>query len=149
MWADRYFKLKILIFCMSTSRKISEAENILEKMKIQPSTDFKIQCKDFCKIVNEIFLDFSDEYAVKFGFQANHTSFEKFKVLAKKAGKIEAINFLIWYEKEYKRLRNDPTFGNLLEKEPSMPENQHDTIRTCSALLDEIKNTIYYAYENF
>lgn len=134
---------------MSTAKKIFEAEKSIEEMTRLSDSSFKMEFENFVRTVNEILSHFLDEYAVKFGFQSSHISFEKFKVMAKKAGKIEAINFLIWYEKEYKRLRNDLEFGKFLEKGASMSEDRQDTIRTCSALLDEIKKTIYHAYENF
>ena len=134
---------------MSTARKIIEAERHLEKIKKLSNSDFKLEFENFGKAINDVFVHFLDEYNVKFGLKIEHISFEKFRTVAKKTGKIEAINFLIWYEKEYKKLKNNPEFGKLLEREFTPPQNQQDAIRICSTLLDEIKKTIYYAYGNF
>jgi len=134
---------------MSTSRHISTAENILLKIKNPSNPDYKSEVRNFIKIMNEIFLNFLDEYNLKFRLEIKHVSFEKFKTVAKKTGNINAINFLIWYEKEYKKLKNEPEIGMLLEKEVEIPPNQNDATKKCSMLLDEIKKLIYYAYENF
>lgn len=132
---------------MSAARKISEAEEILIKIQNTPS-NFKLELENFVRTINDVFLRLLDEYNVKFGLGIKRIGFEKFKSIAKKAGKIDAINFLIWYEKEYKKLRDDPEFGKFLEKEFTIQED-HDIIRSCSALLDRVKNMTYYAYENF
>ena len=132
---------------MSTSRHISTAENILLKIKNPSNPDYKSEVRNFIKIMNEIFLNFLDEYNLKFRLEIKHVSFEKFKTVAKKTGNINAINFLIWYEKEYKKLKNEPEIGMLLEKEVEIPPNQNDATKKCSMLLDEIKKLIYYAYE--
>ena len=134
---------------MSTSRQISTAENILLKIKNPSNPDYKSEVRNFIKIMNEIFLNFLDEYNLKFRLEIKHVSFEKFKTVAKKTGNINAINFLIWYEKEYKKLKNEPEIGMLLEKEVEIPPNQNDATKKCSMLLDEIKKLIYHAYENF
>ena len=134
---------------MSTSRHISTAENILLKIKNPSNPDYKSEVRNFIKIMNEIFLNFLDEYNLKFRLEIKHVSFEKFKTVAKKTGNINAINFLIWYEKEYKKLKNESEIGMLLEKEVEIPPNQNDATKKCSMLLDEIKKLIYYAYENF
>ena len=134
---------------MSTSRQITNAENILLSIKDPSNLEYKSEVRDFIKLINEILLNFLEEYNLKFGLEINHISFEKFKSVAKKTGKIEAINFLIWYEKEYKKLKNDPDIGILFEREFEMPFSQKDVSEKCSMLLDEIKKLIYYAYGNF
>ena len=134
---------------MSTARKIIEAEKSVEMLRELSNDNFKTEFENFCGIISDMFLHFLDEYNVKFGLRIERISFEKFKTIAKRNGKIEAINFLIWYEKEYKKLKNNPEFGRFLEKEFEMPQNQQDAIKISSALLDETKKTIYYAYENF
>ncbi len=132
---------------MSAARKIIEAEHILINLE-NVNNNFKSELERFTKTISDVFSHLLDEYNVKFGLKTEHISLEKFKTLAKKAGKIEAINFLIWYEKEYKKIKNNSDFGHLLEKESTL-ENNSDTIRSCSALLNEIKKMTYYAYENF
>ena len=134
---------------MGTSRQISTAENILMKINDPSNKDYESEVKNFIKVLNDIFLNFLDEYNLKFGLKINHISFEKFKTVAKKEGKIEAINFLIWYEKEYKKLKNNPEIGSLLEKKSETPISHNDAINKCSTLLDEIKKLVYYAYSNF
>ena len=134
---------------MSTSRQITNAENILLSIKDPSNLEYKSEVRDFIKLINEILLNFLEEYNLKFGLEINHISFEKFKSVAKKTGKIEAINFLIWYEKEYKKLKNDPEIGILFEREFEMPFSQKDVSEKCAVLLDEIKKLIYYAYGNF
>lgn len=132
---------------MSAARKISEAEETLIKIQNTPR-NFKLELENFVRTINDVFLQLLDEYNVKFGLGIKRIGFEKFRSVAKKAGKIDAINFLIWYEKEYKKIRDDPELGKFLEKEFTIQEDQH-TIRSCSALLDRVKNMTYYAYENF
>jgi len=128
---------------MSAARKISEAENILVKLKSSPD---KSEFERFIRTIHDVFLYLLDEYNVKFGLKIDKIGLEKFKTIAKRAGKIEAINFLIWYEKEYKKLRNDPEIGQLLEREFTIPK---DIVSASIRLLDEIRKIAYYAYENF
>ena len=134
---------------MSTSKQITNAENILLRIKDPSNLEYKSEVRDFIKLINEILLNFLEEYNLKFGLEINHISFEKFKSVAKKRGKIDAINFLIWYEKEYKKLKNDPDIGILFEREFEMPFSKKDVSEKCSMLLDKIKKLIYYAYGNF
>jgi len=125
---------------MSTAQKISEAEKILAILESGEKFD------NFVGIVHDIFLHLLDEYNVKFGLKIDRMGLEKFKTVAKKSGNIDAISFLIWYEKEYKKLRNDPELGQFLEKEYSTP---NDMVQIGARLLDEAKKIAYYAYENF
>ena len=133
---------------MSASRKIAEAENILLKLN-EPNVDFRSELEKFVKTIHDVFLHLLEEYNVKFGLGIKHVGLEKFKSTAKKAGNIGAINFLIWYEKEYKKLRNNPEFGKFLEKEYELQEDQTNIIMSCYTLLDETKKMVYYSYENF
>lgn len=128
---------------MSAARKISEAENIFAKIK---NSQEKTEFESFIKTIHDMFSHLLDEYNVKFGLKIDKMGLEKFKTVAKRAGKIDAINFLIWYEKEYKKLRNDPDLGQYLEREYQMPQ---DMIIVCTRLLDESRKIAYYAYENF
>jgi hypothetical protein len=128
---------------MSAARKISDAEIILAKLK---NSQEKSEFENFIKTIHDVFSHLLDEYNVKFGLKINKIGLEKFKTVAKRAGKIDAINFLIWYEKEYKKLRNDPEIGKYLEREYQMPQ---DMSTTCTRLLDETRKIAYYAYENF
>jgi 2-oxoglutarate dehydrogenase complex dehydrogenase (E1) component-like enzyme len=133
---------------MTASKKISEAQTILHKMQ-NTSQDIHLDTNNFVRTIHDMFSHLLDEYNVKFGLEMNHVNLEKFKSYARKTGKIEAINFLIWYEKEYKKLRNNQEFGKLLEKEYVPTKNNADVVRLCSILLDEAKKMAYYAYENF
>ncbi|MBM3906260.1 MAG: hypothetical protein FJ354_06265 [Thaumarchaeota archaeon] len=125
---------------MSTAQKISQAEKILARLESPEKFD------SFVGIIHDIFLHLLDEYNIKFGLKMDRVGLEKFKTIAKKSGNIDAINFLIWYEKEYKKLRNDPELGQFLEKEYSAP---NDMVQIGARLLDEAKKISYYAYENF
>ena len=87
-----------------------------------------------------------DEYNVKFGLKIEKIGLEKFKTVAKKSGNIDAINFLIWYEREYKKFKNDSELGKFLEKEYTVPK---DMKNTAFRLLEESKKIVYFAYENF
>jgi len=134
---------------MTAAKKISESEIILQKMQNLSEQETQVELHSFVKNIHEIFLHLLDEYNVKFSLKIERIGLEKFKSVAKKAGKIDAINFLIWYEREYKKLRNDPEFGKILEREHATLESKSDIIRICSALLNEAKKMSYYAYENF
>ena len=125
---------------MTTAQKISEAEKILAQL--DSPENFNI----FLGIIHEIFLHLLDEYNVKFGLKINKIGLEKFKSVAKKSANIDAINFLIWYDKEYKNLRNDPQLGQFLEKEYTIPENMR---KIGSILLDETRKIVYQAYEKY
>ncbi|MFM7795721.1 MAG: hypothetical protein ACKO7N_03060 [Candidatus Nitrosotenuis sp.] len=125
---------------MTTAQKISEAEKILAEL--DSAEKFQI----FLQIIHEIFLHLLDEYNLKFGLKINKIGLEKFKSVAKKSANIDAINFLIWYDKEYKNFRNDPKLGQFLEKEYTVPENMR---KTGSLLLDETRKIVYHAYEKY
>ena len=133
---------------MTASRKIAEAENILADLKKLSGDEFKQELKNFVKTVNDVFLHLLDEYNVKFGLKIQRVGIEKFKVIAKKAGKVEAINFLIWYEKEYRNLKNNSTFGHFLEENYTIQDVNFD-INSCVEFLELVKKMSYYAYENF
>jgi hypothetical protein len=128
---------------MSAARKISEAQIILAKLQ---NSQEKSEFENFIKTIHDVFSHLLDEYNVKFGLKIEKIGLEKFKTVAKRAGKIDAINFLIWYEKEYKKLRNNPDLGQYLEREYQIPQ---DMIIICTRLLDETRKIAYYAYENF
>mgnify|MGYP003332269602 FL=1 len=125
---------------MTTAQKISEAEKILAEL--DSAEKFQI----FLQIIHEIFLHLLDEYNLKFGLKINKIGLEKFKSVAKKSANIDAINFLIWYDKEYKNFRNDPELGQFLEKEYTVPENMR---KTGSLLLVETRKIVYHAYEKY
>ncbi|MEM3065561.1 MAG: hypothetical protein QW177_09380 [Candidatus Nitrosotenuis sp.] len=131
---------------MTAARKIFEAESILAKM--ERSEKIGSESVSFLGVIHDVFSHLLDEYSIKFGCSADRIGLEKFKAKAKKTGNLNAINFLIWYEKEYKKLRDNPEFGHLLDKE--MPTGtEGDIVRTCSNLLKETKSVVFYAYENF
>ncbi len=134
---------------MTSARKITEAENILAEMQKLPDDEFESELKNFIKTINDVFLHLLDEYNVKFRLGIQHLGLDKFKTTAKKMGNLEAINFLIWYEKEYRKLRNYPTFGQFFEREHTVEGNKSDIIKTCSMLLDATKKLTYQSYENF
>ena len=133
---------------MTAFRKITEAENILADLKKLSDDEFKQKLENFVKTVNDVFLHLLDEYNVKFGLKIQRVGIEKFKVVAKKTGKVEAINFLIWYEKEYRRLRNNSKFGHFLEENYTIQDINFD-INSCVDIMEATKKMVYYAYENF
>ncbi|MGI0003891.1 MAG: hypothetical protein ACREAX_01205 [Candidatus Nitrosotenuis sp.] len=137
---------------MTAARKIAEAENIFAKMRSLPDDEFRVILYDFVKIIHAVFLHLLEEYNLKFDCKLDRASLEKFKVKAKRMGKIEAINFLIWYEREYRRIRSEPMFGSMLERDGMLVQdisNRNDVLDACSALLNEVKTMTYHAYENF
>ena len=125
---------------MTTAQKISLSENSISQ--IESPENFH----SFLKGIHEIFTHLLDEYNVKFGLKIEKIGLEKFKTVAKKSGNIDAINFLIWYEREYKKFKNDSQLGQFLEKEYTVPK---DMKNTASKLLEESKKIVYFAYENF
>lgn len=133
---------------MTAARKITEAENILANLKKISNDEFKHELENFVKTVNDVFLHLLDEYNVKFELKIQRICIEKFKVIAKRSGKVEAISFLIWYEKEYRKLRNNPTFGYFLEENHTIQDINFD-INSCVEFLEATKKMTYYAYENF
>ena len=137
---------------MTATRKIIESESILAKLQNLSDEQFKVELENFMKTVHDVFSHLLEEYNVKFDCKVERISLEKFKVKAKKTGKIGAINFLIWYEKEYKKIRNNSEFGYLLERDGDHSHdntNHTDIVSACIMLLNETKAMTYYAYENF
>ena len=136
---------------MTATRKIDEAEIILNRLGSN-TKEFESDLNLFAKTIHDIFTHLLEEYNTKFDFKLKHMSLGKFKKNAKKLGKIDAINFLIWYEKEYRKIKDDAMFNFLLvdgTEGAVFKENVEDTKRTCSLLLDRIRQMTYYAYENF
>lgn len=137
---------------MTAIRKINEAEIILNRLGSN-TEEFQSDLNLFVKIIHEIFTHLLEEYNTKFGFNLKHMSLEKFKKNARKLGRLDAINFLIWYEKEYRKIKNDTMFDFLLsediEQEIVFKESVEDGKKVCNLLLDRIRQMTYYAYENF
>jgi hypothetical protein len=133
---------------MTAARKIAEAEAILAKMHGLSGDELRGALGDFVRTIHETFSHLLEEYNLKFGCKIDKVSLEKFKTKAKKTGNINAINFLIWYEKEYKKIRDGPA-GSLLERDFSPDNTDSDIVSTCSILLDGARATSYNAYENF
>lgn len=137
---------------MTATRKIAEAEAILAKMQSQSDAEFLVVLNDFVKTVNEIFSHLLEEYQLKFDCKMDRAGLEKFKVRAKKSGNIRAISFLIWYEREYRKIKNEPMFVHMLERDGAYNRDissRGDVTNACSALLNETRTLAYYAYENF
>ncbi|MFY9300794.1 MAG: hypothetical protein WAO91_06365 [Candidatus Nitrosotenuis sp.] len=133
---------------MTATRKIAEAETILAKMQSK-SGDFISLLGVFVNTINDAFLHLLEEYNLKFDCKVDRISLEKFKVKAKRSGNIKAINFLIWYDKEYRKIRDGP-LGKMLEKNYQPDYADYDgIISSCSTLLNETRAMAYYAYENF
>lgn len=138
---------------MTATRKIDEAQTILGRL-VTDSGEFQTDLNLFAGIIHEIFTHLLDEYNAKFGFRLKHASLEKFKREARKLGRIDAINFLIWYEKEYRKIKDDPMFDFLMVRDTEkqdiiVRENPEHTKKICGLLLDRIRQMTYHAYENF
>lgn len=134
--------LDVSMLVMGAAKKLDEAQQ--ELSLLTTTKDPKIT--RFVRIIQDVYDTLLDEYSKKFGCGSGRTSLAKFKTSAKKAGNVHAINFLIWYEKEFRSVRNDPLVGNLLDS-----NSQHDSndIKSCSILLELTRNLVYHAYENF
>lgn len=127
---------------MSASRKLDEAQRLLTILATNKTVS---ELESFTKVIQETYSALLNEYNKKFGFQRGTISLAKFKAVAKKSGNIQAISFLIWYEKEYRAIRSDPKLESLFDaKNPDI-----QTLRSCSELLERTKKLVYYAYENF
>ena len=137
---------------MTAIRKITEAETILNRLGTN-AEEFQSDLNLFVKTIQEIFTNLLEEYNTKFDFKLKHMSLEKFKKNARKFGRLDAINFLIWYEKEYHRIKDDTMFdflfGDNTEHEIVLKKSAEDIKSTCNLLLDRIRQMTYYAYENF
>ncbi len=136
---------------MTAIRKITEAEIILNRLGAN-AEEFQSDLNLFLKTIREIFTNLLEEYNTKFDFKLKHVSLEKFKKNAKRSGRLDAINFLIWYEKEYHKIKDDTVFDFLLKdgiEQGIVLKKSEDIKRTCSLLLDRIRQMTYYAYENF
>lgn len=135
---------------MTAARKIVEAEVLLVKMRGLSGDEFRAALGDFVRTIHDVFSHLLEEYNLKFDCKLDRVGLEKFKVTAKKMGNIKAINFLIWYEKEYRKIRDNSEFGRLLEKnyEPDCA-GRDGIINACTMLLNQTRSMAYYAYENF
>lgn len=136
---------------MTAIRKIAEAETILNRLGTN-AEEFQSDLNIFVKTIQEIFTSLLEEYNTKFDFKLKHMSLGKFKKTARNLGRLDAINFLIWYEKEYRKIKDDTMFDFLFGDNTGhkvVLEKNEDVKRTCSLLLDRIRQMTYYAYENF
>ncbi len=132
---------------MTAAKKLTEAETILARIQ-STGNDFQPELVNFVKTMHDVFSHLLDEYNKKFDLKIERVGFDKFKVKAKKLGKIDAIRFLIWYEKEYRQIRDDEDCGYLLDK-CHQAVSDAKTVNACSILLGKAKNLVYHAYENF
>jgi hypothetical protein len=137
---------------MTTAKKITEAENILNRLKVCSTKEFEVELNNFVHSIHDIFSHLLDEYNKKFDLKIDRIGLEKFKVRAKKMGRIDAINFLIWYEKEYRKIKDDEICGYLLERKDNLDvdfSNMNNVITASSLLLNRAKTLAYSAYERF
>jgi hypothetical protein len=137
---------------MTTAKKITEAENILNRLKVCSTKEFEAELNNFVHSIHDIFSHLLDEYNKKFDLKIDRIGLEKFKVRAKKMGRIDAINFLIWYEKEYRKIKDDEICGYLLERKDNLDvdfSNMNNVITASSLLLNRAKTLAYSAYERF
>ena len=137
---------------MTAIRKITEAEIILNRLGANTG-EFQSDLNLFLNTIREIFTNLLEEYNTKFDFKLKHVSLEKFKKNARKIGRLDAINFLIWYEREYHKIKDDKMFDFLfegnIEQGIVLKKSAEDVKSTCSLLLNRIRQMTYYAYENF
>lgn len=138
------------VYFVTATKKISEAEEILQKMRNASGKELEDNFRVFASTIPEIFSHLLDEYNKKFGLKIEKMGLEKFKSRAKKAGKLDAIRFIIWYEKEYRKIRDDEICGVFLERERDLEfSNLQDGLNSCSEVLNKAREISYYAYENF
>jgi hypothetical protein len=126
-------------------KKLAEAETLLARIH---GTNNFLELTDFIKTMHDVFSHLLGEYNKKFDLKIDRIGLDKFKVRAKKLGKIDAIRFLIWYEKEYHQIKDDADCGYLLDKNSKIISDDK-TIGACSILLNKAKKLVYDAYENF
>ena len=134
---------------MSAARRIADAERILEEIR-SAKKDATSQIREFLKTIQESYTDLLEEYNKKFDCKIDRVGLDKFKAKAKKTGNVNAISFLMWYEREYRRIRNDSELGRLLERDLAEIDLSTDKIiDLCSLLLENTRRIVYHAYENF
>ncbi|MDC8438093.1 MAG: hypothetical protein LV468_03730, partial [Candidatus Nitrosotenuis sp.] len=135
--------------CMSAARRIADAERILEEIR-SAKKDATSQIMEFLKAIQESYTDLLEEYNKKFDCKIDRVGLDKFKAKAKKTGNVNAISFLMWYEREYRRIRNDSELGRLLERDlAEIDLSTGKIIDLCSLLLENTRRIVYHAYENF
>ena len=138
---------------MAAARKIIEAENILVELKsLSSGKEFQLGLDNFIKVIHDVFSHLLDEYSKKSDLKIEKIGLEKFRTKAKKLGKIDAINFLIWYEKEYRKIKDDEVCGHLLDRQDDQNfdiSNVNNVVAACSMLLNKTRAMAYSAYENF
>lgn len=134
---------------MSAARKIDDAERVLDQIRASNSKD-RARISEFLVIIHESYTDLLDEYNKKFDCKIDRVSLDKFKSKAKKTGNVSAISFLMWYEREYRAMRNNSEFGHLLDRDLAETDLGSDNILDlCYTLLENTRRIIYHAYENF
>ncbi|HEX9845639.1 MAG TPA: hypothetical protein VGA92_04165 [Candidatus Nitrosotenuis sp.] len=114
--------------------------------------EFQSELNNFIKTMHDVFSHLLDEYNNKFDLKIEKVGLNNFKAKAKKLSKIDAMNFLIWYEKEYQKIKSDEMCGYLLEKKDDLNfnfSNINNVIAACSMLLEKTRTMTYFAYENF
>ncbi|MEM3143114.1 MAG: hypothetical protein QXW91_00585 [Candidatus Nitrosotenuis sp.] len=128
---------------MSAAKKLDDAQKILECIREENSESVA----EFTRAIHDVYSSLLDEYNKKFACHTGHISLAKFKSSAKKAGNVKAISFLIWYEREFHTIRNDPRLGFLLDNRKIA--NSQETLQSCSELLKRTRDLVYHAYENY
>jgi hypothetical protein len=128
---------------MSAAKKLDDAQRILERIR-----DEKVRSvAEFTQAIHNVYSSLLDEYNKKFACHAGHISLAKFKSSAKKTGNVQAISFLIWYEGEFRAIRNDPKLGFLLDS--TEVNSSQETLQSCTELLKRTRELVYHAYENY
>jgi hypothetical protein len=128
---------------MSAAKKLDDAQKILECIRDENQESVA----EFTRAIHDVYSSLLDEYNRKFACHTGHISLAKFKSSAKKAGNVQAISFLIWYEREFRAIRNDPKIGFLLDDGKTKADQE--TIQSCSELLKRTRGLVYHAYENY
>jgi len=134
---------------VSAVKRLGDAEKILSELRASKKDSFDSNLTEFVKSIYEACNALLDEYNRKFDCGAGHSSLEKFKSRAKKLGRVDAISFLVWYEKEFRAIRDDPSAGILLEKREASGMSREQAIEACSILLERTRSLVYGAYERF
>lgn len=137
------------LYSMSAARRLSEAEALLDRLRTTNDDQFEKSLEEYINSIYDTCNTLLDEYNRKFGCGIERITLEKFKTKAKKLGNVDAIRFLVWYDREFRKIRDDPDAGQLLERGQHLKEKSDDTLKSCSTILELTRKLVYGAYENF
>ena len=102
---------------MTAEDKIKEAKyNYTKLSEANSDEEFQIILSNFLSSCYSILPHLLEEVNKKCGYNMDYVTPEKIKKESEKKGHMDVTEFIDWYSKCYKKIRNNPDYGFLFEK---------------------------------